>query len=110
MLDLLISPAFAQAQAQPAGNPLMQFLPLILLVVVFYFLLIRPQMKRNKEHRNMIASLSVGDEVVTGGGVAGRISNLGEHFVSVEIAEGVVAKVQKQSIASVLPKGTLKEG
>jgi len=109
VLDLLISPAFAQAQAQPAGNPLMQFLPLILLVVVFYFLLIRPQMKRNKEHRNMIASLSVGDEVVTGGGVAGRVSGLGEHFVSVEIADGVVAKVQKQSIASVLPKGTLKE-
>ncbi|MHA7834458.1 MAG: preprotein translocase subunit YajC [Algiphilus sp.] len=108
-MDLLISPAFAQAQAQPEVNPLMQFLPLILLVVVFYFLLIRPQMKRNKEHRNMIASLSVGDEVVTGGGVAGRISHLGEHFVSVEIAEGVVAKVQKQSIASVLPKGTLKE-
>lgn len=109
MLDLLISPAFAQAQAQSEVNPLMQFLPLILLVVVFYFLLIRPQMKRNKEHRNMIASLSVGDEVVTGGGVAGRVSSLGEHFVSVEIADGVVAKVQKQSIASVLPKGTLKE-
>ncbi|WP_052368375.1 preprotein translocase subunit YajC [Algiphilus aromaticivorans] len=87
----------------------MSFLPLILLVVVFYFLLIRPQMKRNKEHRNMIASLSKGDEVITGGGLAGRINELGEHFVSVEIAENVIIKVQKQSIASVLPKGSLTE-
>lgn len=107
MFDVLIGTAHAQ-QAQGEPSAFMSFLPLILLVVVFYFLLIRPQMKRNKEHRNMVASLSVGDEIVTGGGVAGRIQELGEHFVSVEIADGVVAKVQKQSIASVLPKGTLK--
>lgn len=107
MLDLLISPAFAQDA--PAANPIMSFLPLILLVVVFYFLLIRPQMKRNKEHRNMLSSLAVGDEIVTGGGVAGKVTALGESFVSVEIADGVVSKIQKQAIASVLPKGTLKE-
>lgn len=106
MFDLLIGTAHAQ-QGQSEPNALMSFLPLILLVVVFYFLLIRPQMKRNKEHRNMIASLSENDEVVTGGGVGGRISALGEHFVTVEIAEGVNIKVQKSSIASVLPKGTL---
>ena len=107
MFDVLIGTAHAQ-QAQAEPNAFMSFLPLILLVVVFYFLLIRPQMKRNKEHRNMIASLSVGDEVVTSGGLAGRISELGEHFVSVEVADGVVIKVQKPSIASVLPKGSLK--
>jgi preprotein translocase subunit YajC len=108
VFDVLIGTAHAQ-QAQAEPNAIMSFLPLILLVVVFYFLLIRPQMKRNKEHRNMIASLSKGDEVITGGGLAGRINELGEHFVSVEIAENVIIKVQKQSIASVLPKGSLTE-
>ena len=106
MLDLLISPAFAQAQ--PAPNPIMGFLPLILLVVVFYFLLIRPQMKRTKEHRNMISALSAGDEIVTSGGVAGQVRQVGENFLSVEIADGVEVKIQKQTVASVLPKGTLK--
>lgn len=107
MFDFFLSPAYAQQTAE-GPSAFMSLLPLILLVVVFYFLLIRPQMKRNKEHRNMVAALAVGDEVVTGGGVAGHVKALGENFVSVEIADNVVIKVQKQSVASVLPKGTLK--
>jgi preprotein translocase subunit YajC len=99
------------AAAQQAGQPpnaFMQFIPLILLVVIFYFLLIRPQMKRNKEHKQMIGALAKGDEVITSGGLAGKVASLGEAYVTIEIAEGVEVKVQKPAIASVLPKGTLK--
>ncbi|MDD3765500.1 MAG: preprotein translocase subunit YajC [Nevskiales bacterium] len=107
MLDFLISPAYAQqAAAQP--NSLMQFLPLILLVVLFYFMLIRPQMKRTREHRDMLGKLAKGDEVVTSGGVAGKVTSIGEAYVAVEVADNVSIKVQKASISSVLPKGTLK--
>lgn len=107
MLDFLISPAYAQAAAQPP-NALMQFLPLIVLVVLFYFMLIRPQMKRTREHRDMLTKLAKGDEVITNGGVAGRITDIGEVFVTVEVAANVGIKVQKSAIGSVLPKGTLK--
>lgn len=107
MLDFLISPAYAQATGQ-APNPIMQFLPLILLVVLFYFMLIRPQMKRNREHRDMLAKIAKGDEVVTAGGMAGKVVNIGEAYVSVEVADNVSVKIQKASISSVLPKGTLK--
>lgn len=107
MLDWLIPAAHAQqAAAQP--NAFMQFFPLILLVVLFYFMLIRPQMKRNKEHKQMLGALSKGDEVVTGGGLAGKVIDLGESYVTVEIADNVAVKVQKPAITSVLPKGTLK--
>ncbi|TJY62344.1 preprotein translocase subunit YajC [Sinimarinibacterium sp. CAU 1509] len=105
-MDFLISPAYAQAGAAP--NPLMQFLPLVLLVILFYFMLIRPQMKRTREHRDMLGSLAKGDEVVTSGGLAGKVANIGEAYVTVEIAENVVIKVQKSAISSVLPKGSLK--
>ena len=107
MLDFLISPAFAQQQAQQP-NASVSLMPLILLVVIFYFLLIRPQSKRNKEHRQMLEKLSVGDEVVVSGGLAGKLTAIGENYVSVEVADGVVIKGQRASIASVLPKGTLK--
>lgn len=106
MLDFLISPAYAQQGAAP--NPLMQFLPLVLLVILFYFMLIRPQMKRSREHRDMLGSLAKGDEVVTSGGLAGKVANIGEAYVTVEIADNVTIKVQKAAISSVLPKGTLK--
>lgn len=106
MLDFFISPAYAQA-AQPP-NALVQFLPLILLVVLFYFMLIRPQMKRNREHRDMLSKLVKGDEVVTTGGIAGKVVNLGEAYLAVEIADNVTIKIQKGSVANVLPKGTLK--
>ncbi|MDG2537231.1 preprotein translocase subunit YajC [Dyella jiangningensis] len=86
----------------------MTFLPLILLFVVFYFLMIRPQMKRQKEHRNMVAALSKGDEVVTNGGIAGKVDEVGESFITVEIAPNVKIKLQKGAVQQVLPKGTLK--
>ncbi len=105
-MDWLISTAAAQgAPAQP--NALMQFLPLVLIFIVFYFLLIRPQTKRAKEHRAMVAALEVGSEVVTSGGVLGRITEIGDHYVTVEIADAVRVKVQRHTITQVLPKGTL---
>ncbi|MGQ0618865.1 MAG: preprotein translocase subunit YajC [Panacagrimonas sp.] len=107
LLDFLVSPAHAQAAAA-APNPLFQFAPLVILIVIFYFMLIRPQMKRTKEHRQMLNSLAKGDEAVTSGGVAGRVINLGENYITLEVAEGVAIKVQKSAVTSVLPKGTLK--
>lgn len=109
LLDILVSPAAAQAAgAAPAPNPLMSILPLVILFVVFWFLLLRPQMKRAKEHRELLGKLQKGDEVITGGGLAGRIEDLGESFVTVEVADKVSVKVQRSAIAAVLPKGTLK--
>ena len=87
----------------------MGLLPLILIFVIFYFLLMRPQIKRAKEHKKMVDSLSKNDEVVTSGGMLGRITRLDEQFVTVEIAEGVRVKVQRNAISAVLPKGTLKD-
>ncbi|BBD80073.1 preprotein translocase subunit YajC [Aerosticca soli] len=99
------------AQAAPAaapGNPLMTFLPLIVLFGLMYFMMIRPQMKRQKEHRAMLSALSKGDEVVTTGGIAGRVEEVGESFVTVEIAPNVKVKLQKSAVSQVLPKGSLK--
>ena len=108
-MDFFISNAYAQAAgAAPAANPLVQFLPLIVLFGVFYFMLIRPQMKRAKEQRAMITALSKGDEVLTNGGLLGRIEDIADQFVTLEIASGVSVKLQKQAISAVLPKGTLK--
>ena len=107
MLDLLISPAYAQQAATPPSL-LGSMWPLLVMIPLFYFMLIRPQMKRSREHRDMLAQISKGDEVVTTGGLAGKVANIGEAYVSVEIADNVLIKVQKQAIASVLPKGTLK--
>ncbi len=107
MLDLLISPAYAQqAAAQPSFLGAMW--PLLVMIPLFYFMLIRPQMKRSREHRDMLAKITKGDEVVTTGGLAGKVVNIGEAYITVEIADNVSIKVQKQAIASVLPKGTLK--
>lgn len=107
MLDFLISPAYAQAAGGQPGA-LMQFAPLIFLIVLFYFMLIRPQMKRTREVKDMLAKLAKGDEVITSGGLTGVLRELGESFVSVEIADNVTIKLQKSAIVSVLPKGTLK--
>ncbi len=107
MLDFLISPAFAQdAAAQP--SPLQPLIMLGIFFAVFFFLVIRPQMKRAKEHRTMVAALAKGDEVISSGGVLGRIEEVGEAFVTVEVADGVRLKMQRQAITAVLPKGTLK--
>ncbi|MFZ9934882.1 MAG: preprotein translocase subunit YajC [Arenimonas sp.] len=108
LLDLIISPAAAQAAPAQQGSPMSLLVMMVLFFAVFYFMAIRPQMKRAKEHRALLAGLSKGDEVVAAGGIAGRVEDLGEHFVGVEIANGVTIKVQKNAITAVLPKGTLK--
>ena len=107
-MSFLIADAMAQTQGQAAGQPGLFFLPLIVLLVVFYFMLIRPQQKRAKEQKQMLEALKKGDEVVTSGGVLGRITEVGENFVQLEVAENVQFKVQKQAVASLMPKGTLK--
>jgi len=106
LLDFFISSAYAQDAGQPGG--LMSFLPLIIIFVIFYFLLIRPQMKRAKEHKKLVAELGKGNEVVTNGGLLGKITEVGESFVTVELAENVQVRVQKHAISSVMPKGTVK--
>lgn len=107
---MFITPAYAQAATgatDPTGG-LMSLLPIILMFVVLWFLMIRPQMKRAKEHKTLIEALAKGDEVVTQGGMAGRIVKVGDNFITVELAPNVEVAVQRQAIANVLPKGTLK--
>ena len=105
---MFISNAYAEGAAAAQGGGIMDFLPLIALVAVFYFLVLRPQSKRAKEHKAMIEAVQRGDEVVTTGGEVGSISKVYEQYVGVEIAENVVVTVQKSAIQSVLPKGTIK--
>ena len=111
LLDFLIPAAHAQAAgaapAGPFGGGMTLLFPIIL-IAVMYFLMIRPQMKRQKEHRAMLDKLSKGDEVITNGGIAGTVAEIGENFITVEIASSVQVRLQKGAIASVLPKGTLK--
>lgn len=108
-MGFFISNAYAAGEAPSSGGGGLQLI--IMMVVLFglmYFMMIRPQQKRQKEHRALVSALAKGDEVITNGGVAGRVDELGESFVSVEIAAGVKVKVQKNAISQVLPKGTLK--
>ncbi len=106
---MLISQAFAQtAPTGTGGMDMLSLLPLVLMFVLLYFLLLRPQMRRAKEQKQMIASLAKGDEVITGGGVLGRLTKISDNYVSVEIAPNVEITVQKASIQTLLPKGTLK--
>jgi preprotein translocase subunit YajC len=107
-MDWLIPSAYAQAAGGAQPSALTSLLPLVLIFVVFYFLLIRPQTKRAKEHKAMVAALGTGDEIVTSGGMLGRITEVGDQFLTVEVAEGVRVKVQRHTVTSVLPKGTLK--
>ena len=107
LLDLVIAPAHAAAGAPQGGGMSFLLMPIIL-IAIMYFLMIRPQMKRQKEHRAMLEKLGVGDEVITSGGIAGVVRALGESFVTIEIADRVEIRVQKGAIANVLPKGTLK--
>ena len=88
----------------------MSFLPLILIFVVFYFVLIRPQTKKQKEHQEMVSALEVGNEVVTAGGILGKIQEMNENYVQLEISEIVTIKIQRQTISSLLPKGTIRKG
>ncbi|HTR08898.1 MAG TPA: preprotein translocase subunit YajC [Paraburkholderia sp.] len=104
-----ISNAFAQGSAAgSAESSLMSFLPLILMFAVLYFIMIRPQMKRQKEHRNMLAAMAKGDEVITSGGIVGKVTKVSEAYVGVEIADGTEITVQKSSVSTILPKGTIK--
>ena len=88
----------------------MSFLPLILIFVVFYFVLIRPQTKKQKEHQEMVNALEVGNEVVTAGGILGKIQEMNENYVQLEISENVTIKIQRQTISTLLPKGTIRKG
>ncbi len=110
---MFISSAFAQtAPAAAAGgdmqSTLMSMLPLLLMCVVLYFVMIRPQMKKQKEHRAMIDALAKGDEVVTAGGFLGKVSKLGDAYVGIELATGVEVQMQRSAVVQVLPKGTMK--
>ena len=87
----------------------MSLLPIVVIFVLFYFLLIRPQQKRQKQHREMVAALAKGDEVVTVGGTLGKITDVGENFVTLEIAQGVQVKVQRTAVQTMMPKGTVKD-
>ena len=108
LLDLLISPAMAQAASTPQGSMVQTIVMIALFFFIFFVFIIRPQSKRAKEHREMITALAKGDEVVTSGGIAGKVEEIKDSFIHVEIAQGVQIKVQKHAIAAVLPKGTLK--
>jgi preprotein translocase subunit YajC len=108
---VFISQAFAQAAPAATGDAqssLLSLLPLVLMFVVLYFIMIRPQMKRQKEHKAMVEALAKGDEIVTAGGFLGRVTKLGETYLSVEVANGVELQIQRTAVVQVLPKGTLK--
>lgn len=107
-MDFFIQSAFAQDAAASTGSGLASLLPLVFLFVVFYFLLIRPQTKRAKEHKQMVDAVTKGDEIVTNGGILGKITEVGENFVVAELAPNVEVKIQRMSIAAVMPKGTMK--
>jgi len=105
---VFISNAFAQTAAGGAESSIVSFLPIILMFVVLYFLMIRPQMKRQKELKTMMDALAKGDEVVTAGGILGKISKVADAYVTVEIANGTEVVVQKSAVTTLLPKGTIK--
>ena len=108
---MFISEAFAQAApaaSGDAGSSLLSLLPLVLMFVVLYFIMIRPQMKRQKEHKAMVEAIAKGDEVVIGGGVLGRVAKVGESYLNIEVANGVELQVQRGAVVQVLPKGTFK--
>ena len=108
-MDFLINSAQAQAVGTSGGQSILSALLLpVLLLVVFYFLLIRPQNKRAKEQREMLSKISAGDEIATTGGILGKVTDVGEQFLTLEIASGVSVKLQKFQVAQVLPKGTVK--
>ncbi len=105
---MLITSAYAQGAGTPPGSDLMSFAPLILIVVVFYFMLIRPQMKRTKEMKSMLDALQKNDEVVTTGGLLAKVLKVGENYVTLEVSANTEILVQKTAISAVLPKGTIK--
>jgi len=111
LLDFFISAARAEGPpaGAPQGDPLMGFLPLIVIFIVFWFLLIRPQQKKVKEHKAMVDALKKGDEVVTNGGLLGKITEVGDNYIQLKVADDVEVKVQRQAVAAIVPKGTVKQ-
>ena len=108
MLDFFITNTWAQGAGQQPGGGGSFLIMMVLFFVIFYFFLIRPQSKQAKQHRQMVESLARGDEVVTGGGLLGRITEVGDNFLLLEVAKGVELKVQKHAVSAIMPKGTLK--
>ncbi|HVO47692.1 MAG TPA: preprotein translocase subunit YajC [Steroidobacteraceae bacterium] len=106
-MNPLISDAWAQSAPGGAGG-MAPILMMVVFIAIFYFLLIRPQQKKQKEHQAMIGKLSAGDEIVTNGGLLGKVVEVGDTFLTLEVADGVRVKVQKFQVASLMPKGTLK--
>ena len=104
---MFISNAYAQA-ATTASDPIMTFLPMVAIFIAFYFFLIRPQQKRAKESRAMLSALQVGDEIVIGGGIAGKVKKLSDNYLDLEVADNIEIKVQRSAVQLLLPKGTLK--
>ena len=108
---MFISSAFAQSAPAAGGDmqsTLMSMLPLALMFVVLYFVMIRPQMKKQKEHTAMISALAKGDEVITGGGLLGKVSKMGDTFIGLEVSSGVEIQVQRSAVIQVLPKGSIQ--
>ncbi|WP_006786200.1 preprotein translocase subunit YajC [Thiorhodospira sibirica] len=107
-MNFLISDAWAQAEGQ-AGSGLIEFIVMIVIFfAIMYFLIIRPQSKRAKEHKAMVDALGKGDEVVTNGGLLGKVTELDDAFIKIEVAEGTVVSIQRHAVAAVMPKGTMK--
>ncbi|MFO1510055.1 MAG: preprotein translocase subunit YajC [Steroidobacteraceae bacterium] len=107
-MNSLIPEAYAQAAGAAPGGSFAPLLMMVVFIVIFYFLLIRPQQKKAKEHQAMLAKIAAGDEVVTSGGILGKVVEVGDSFATVEVADGVRIKVQKLQISSLVPKGTFK--
>ncbi len=107
-MNSLIPVAWAQSAPAATGGQFAPLLVMVVFIVIFYFLLMRPQQKKSKEHQQLVSKLAVGDEVVTNGGMLGKITEVSESFVTLEVADGVRIKVQKFQVSALMPKGTLK--
>ncbi|HET7921886.1 MAG TPA: preprotein translocase subunit YajC [Gammaproteobacteria bacterium] len=108
-MSFLISDAYAAAApASAGGDPVVTIIMFVAVIAFFWFFLIRPQQKKQKEHQKLLSALAKGDEVVTSGGMLGRVKDVGEQFVTLEVASGVDVRVQKQAVGAVMPKGTIK--
>ena len=107
-MGLFISNAYAEGAPQGGGDPLQLVIMVAIFFAIMYFMIIRPQQKRAKEHAALLAGMSKGDEIVTSGGILGKITNIGENFIEMKVSEGSTLKIQKHAIANVMPKGTMK--
>lgn len=107
-MNFFISDAMAQSAGAPQGNPMISIGMMVVMFIVFYFLLIRPQQKRQKQHKEMVSSIAKGDEVVTMGGLLGKVVDINDNFMTLEIAKGTQVKVQRNLVQAMMPKGTIK--